>query len=60
MNTAITIEQVVKEFKVGDNVLRVLHGIDVAVRIGDLSDSALHALKVAEVRRILLLQLEEP
>ncbi len=37
MNTAITIEQVVKEFKVGDNVLRVLHGIDVAVRTGELT-----------------------
>jgi putative ABC transport system ATP-binding protein len=35
--TAITIEQVVKEFKVGDNVLRVLHGIDVAVRTGELT-----------------------
>ena len=29
-------------------------GIDVAVRIGDLSDSSLHALKVAEVRRMLV------
>ncbi len=37
MNTAITIDQVVKEFKVGDNVLRVLHGIDVEVRTGELT-----------------------
>lgn len=37
MNTAIAIEQVVKEFRVGDNVLRVLHGIDVAVRTGELT-----------------------
>ncbi|QYE33762.1 LysR family transcriptional regulator [Polymorphobacter sp. PAMC 29334] len=29
-------------------------GIDVAVRVGDLSDSVLHALKVADVRRILV------
>ncbi|TXI84143.1 MAG: LysR family transcriptional regulator [Cupriavidus sp.] len=28
-------------------------GIDVAVRIADLSDSALHALRVAQVRRVL-------
>jgi DNA-binding transcriptional LysR family regulator len=38
-----------------DRVVRLVdEGIDVAVRIGDLSDSALHALKVAEVRRILV------
>ncbi len=29
-------------------------GIDVAVRIGDLADSALHHLKLAEVRRVLV------
>jgi DNA-binding transcriptional LysR family regulator len=28
--------------------------VDIAVRIGDLSDSSLHALKIAEVRRILV------
>ncbi|MFA5966467.1 MAG: LysR family transcriptional regulator [Sphingomonas sp.] len=38
-----------------DRVVRLVdEGIDVAVRIGDLSDSALHALKVSEVRRILV------
>lgn len=38
-----------------DRVVRLVdEGIDVAVRIGDLSDSALHALKVAEVRRLLV------
>ncbi|WP_157105493.1 LysR substrate-binding domain-containing protein [Sphingomonas sp. TDK1] len=36
-----------------DRVVRLVEeGIDVAARIGDLSDSALHALKVAEVRRV--------
>ncbi len=29
-------------------------GIDVAVRIGDLADSALHHLRLAEVRRVLV------
>ncbi|WP_068076826.1 LysR family transcriptional regulator [Novosphingobium lentum] len=38
-----------------DRVVRLVdEGIDVAVRIGDLSDSSLHAFKVAEVRRILV------
>ncbi|QXQ07781.1 LysR family transcriptional regulator [Sphingosinicellaceae bacterium] len=38
-----------------DRTVRLVdEGIDVAVRIGDLSDSALHALKVADVRRILV------
>ncbi|MEO7688906.1 MAG: LysR family transcriptional regulator, partial [Sphingomonas sp.] len=38
-----------------DRVVRLVdEGIDIAVRIGDLSDSALHALKLAEVRRILV------
>lgn len=38
-----------------DRVVRLVEeGIDVAVRVGDLSDSALHALKVAEVRRVLV------
>lgn len=38
-----------------DRLVRVVdEGIDVAVRIGDLSDSSLHALKIAEVRRILV------
>lgn len=38
-----------------DRIVRLVdEGIDVAVRIGELSDSSLHALKVAEVRRILV------
>ena len=38
-----------------DRVVRLAdEGIDVAVRIADLSDSALHALKVADVRRVLV------
>lgn len=38
-----------------DRVVRLVdEGVDVAVRIGDLSDSALQALKVAELRRILV------
>lgn len=38
-----------------DRVVRLVdEGIDIAVRIGDLSDSSLHALKVAEVRRVLI------
>ena len=38
-----------------DRVVRLVdEGIDVAVRIGDLSDSSLQALKVAEVRRVLV------
>jgi DNA-binding transcriptional LysR family regulator len=38
-----------------DRIVRLVdEGVDVAVRIGDLSDSSLHALKVAEVRRVLV------
>jgi len=38
-----------------DRIVRLVdEGVDVAVRIGDLSDSSLHALKVTEVRRILV------
>src|SRR3974377_150391 len=38
-----------------DRVIRLVEeGIDVAVRIADLSDSSLHALRVAEVRRVLV------
>lgn len=38
-----------------DRIVRLVdEGVDVAVRIGDLSDSSLQALKVAEVRRILV------
>ena len=38
-----------------DRVVRLVdEGVDIAVRIGDLSNSSLHALKVAEVRRILV------
>ena len=36
------------------NVRLVDEGVDVAVRIGDLSDSSLQAAKVSEVRRILV------
>ena len=43
------------ELTLVDRVVRLVdEGIDVAVRIGDLSDSALYALKVAEVRRVLV------
>ncbi len=38
-----------------DRVVRIVEeGIDVAVRIADLTDSALHAVRVAEVRRTLV------
>lgn len=38
-----------------DRVVRMVEeGIDVAVRIGELSDSSLYAIKVAEVRRVLV------
>jgi DNA-binding transcriptional LysR family regulator len=38
-----------------DRVVRMVdEGIDLAVRIGDLSDSSLYALKVAEVRRLVV------
>jgi DNA-binding transcriptional LysR family regulator len=38
-----------------DRVARVVdEGVDVAVRIADLSDSALHAVRVAETRRVLV------
>jgi DNA-binding transcriptional LysR family regulator len=38
-----------------DRLIRLVEeGIDVAVRIGDLSDSSLHAVCVAEVRRVLV------
>ena len=43
------------ELTLVDRVVRLVdEGIDVAIRIGDLSDSRLHALKVAEVRRVLV------
>ena len=38
-----------------DRIVRLVdEGVDIAVRIGDLSDSSLHALKIAEVRRVLV------
>jgi DNA-binding transcriptional LysR family regulator len=38
-----------------DRVIRLVEeGIDVAVRIADLSDSALHAIRVAQVHRVLV------
>ena len=38
-----------------DRVVRIVEeGIDIAVRIGDLVDSSFHALKIAEVRRVLV------
>ena len=38
-----------------DRVVRLVdEGVDVALRIGNLSDSSLHALRVAEVRRVLV------
>src|SRR5262252_2785870 len=38
-----------------DRVIRLVEeGIDIAVRIADLSDSSLHAIRVAEVRRVLV------
>lgn len=43
------------ELTLVDRIVRLVdEGVDVAVRIGDLSDSSLHALKVAEVRRMLV------
>lgn len=43
------------ELTLVDRIVRLVdEGVDVAVRIGDLSDSALYALKVAEVRRVLV------
>ena len=38
-----------------DRVIRLVEeGIDVAVRIADLSDSSLHVVRLAEVRRVLV------
>jgi DNA-binding transcriptional LysR family regulator len=38
-----------------DRIVRLVEeGIDIAVRIADLSDTALHAVRIAEVRRVLV------
>ena len=43
------------QFMLGDRIVRLVEeGIDIAVRIADLSDSALHAIRIAEVRRVLV------
>jgi len=43
------------ELKLSDRVMRLAEeGIDAAVRIGDLSDSALYAVRLAQVRRVLV------
>jgi DNA-binding transcriptional LysR family regulator len=43
------------QLSLSDRVVRLAEeGIDVAVRIADLSDSALHAIRIAEVRRVLV------
>jgi DNA-binding transcriptional LysR family regulator len=43
------------ELKLSDRVMRFAEeGIDAAVRIGDLSDSALHAVRLAAIRRVLV------
>ncbi len=43
------------ELTLVDRVVRLVdEGVDIAVRIGDLSDSSLHALRIAEVGRILV------
>ncbi len=43
------------QLALNDRVVRLVEeGIDVAVRIADLSDSALHAVRIAQVRRVLV------
>ena len=43
------------QLSLSDRVVRLVEeGVDVAVRIADLSDSALHAVRIAEVRRVLV------
>ena len=37
MSTAIVVRDIVKEFPVGANAIRVLHGIDVTVRTGSVT-----------------------
>ena len=37
MSTAIVVRDIVKEFPIGANSIRVLHGIDVTVRTGELT-----------------------
>ena len=38
MSTAITVQGIIKEFPVGSQSIRVLHGIDAAIRTGELTD----------------------
>lgn len=43
------------QLSLSDRVVRLVEeGVDVAVRIADLSDSALHAIRIAEARRVLV------
>jgi DNA-binding transcriptional LysR family regulator len=43
------------QLSLSDRVVRLVEeGLDIAVRIADLSDSALHAIRLAQVRRVLV------
>lgn len=48
-------QQLSAQLSLSDRVVRLVEeGVDLAVRIADLSDSALHALRITEVRRVLV------